>query len=60
MIACDGLWDKLSYEDAISLACMERANGHSPQEVANALCQESLQRGSLDNVTVIVLFLASP
>lgn len=56
IIACDGLWDVLSDEEAGRIA-----TGHpTPQEAADALLAEALARDTADNVTVIVVHLRSP
>eukprot|EP00727_Mastigamoeba_balamuthi_P011427 m51a1_g6907 putative protein phosphatase (804) ;mRNA; r:91920-95306 len=57
VIACDGLWDKVSYQEAIDLATEQREHGAQPAEIAKSLSTLTLERGSLDNVTIIVVFL---
>lgn len=56
IIACDGLWDKVTYDDAMQCAVSLRKSGMAPAEVAKSLAQLSLERGSVDNVTVLVVF----
>ena len=53
VIACDGLWDALTSEDAVRIA--RSASG--PSDAAKLLERTALDRGSTDNVTVIVLDL---
>lgn len=56
VVACDGLWDKVSYQEAVDLVMAHRDSGRNPEECAQALAKMSLDRGSMDNVTVIVVF----
>ena len=53
IIASDGLWDVLTSEEAVTLAL--RAGG--PDEAARRLQITATERGSTDNITVIVLDL---
>lgn len=57
IIACDGLWDKLTYEDAVEFVKQQKAQGKDPTETAQLLVKHSLDLGSLDNVTAIVVYL---
>jgi len=55
ILACDGVWDVLSSEEAAGLARAARAGGAAtPQAIAAALIHEALERGSNDNLTAIV------
>ncbi len=57
ILACDGLWDMLSDQDALDLL-MERFLADGPYETAAAaLTDAAINLGSRDNVTVIVVFL---
>lgn len=66
MLASDGLWDVLSNQEACSLArrCLRRArhrgaSRHSAAHIAaTVLTRAALDRGSRDNVTVVVIDLA--
>ncbi|KAK9842137.1 hypothetical protein WJX84_006806 [Apatococcus fuscideae] len=68
LLASDGLWDVLSNQEAISLAkrCLRRARqrGASRQSAARiaatVLTRAAVDRGSRDNVTVVVVDLAPP
>jgi len=51
VIACDGLWDVLTSEEAVAMA--RTASG--PQQAAQLLREKALAWGSTDNITVIVL-----
>jgi protein phosphatase 1L len=53
VIACDGLWDVLTSEEAIITA---RKAGQ-PEKAAELLRETALARGSSDNITVIVVDL---
>lgn len=57
VIACDGLWDKLSYEDAIDFIARARDSGKDPTETSQLLVKHALESGSLDNITAIVVYL---
>eukprot|EP01089_Gocevia_fonbrunei_P000518 TRINITY_DN10536_c0_g1_i2.p1 TRINITY_DN10536_c0_g1~~TRINITY_DN10536_c0_g1_i2.p1 ORF type:complete len:542 (-),score=74.87 TRINITY_DN10536_c0_g1_i2:84-1496(-) len=57
ILACDGLWDKLTYQDAVDLAAKWKQEGKSVGEVAKLLADEAIARHSKDNVTVVVVFL---
>ncbi len=53
VIACDGLWDVMTSEEAVRMA--RHAGG--ADDAARALEREALERGSSDNITVVVLDL---
>jgi|UniRef100_A0A914QAC6 protein phosphatase 1L len=59
ILASDGLFDVVSNEEAIQMAnSYMQAHGTSAlSKVANILCTEALRRGSLDNVSVLILKL---
>lgn len=59
ILACDGVWDVYSDQEAVDLILrLYRANGCRPVEnAAEVLVQGSLERGSTDNITVVVVFL---
>jgi len=56
IVSCDGLWDKLSYETAVEFVSQCKAQGKDPTEAAQLLVQDSLERGTLDNVTAIIVY----
>jgi len=60
IVACDGLWDRLTYQEAALFVEKQRSQGKSPTECAKALVKESLDCGTLDNVTAIVVYLTPP
>ncbi len=53
VIACDGLWDVLTSQEAVAIA----RSAAGPDEAARLLQAAALERGSTDNITVIVLDL---
>lgn len=72
ILACDGLWDVLSNEEAVTWVSqyLTRNIGGAPQNdaalkqtlnsCAQALCEYAVQRGSMDNVSVILLLFHTP
>lgn len=68
LLASDGLWEVFSNEDAISVArrCFERAAGRNASRLVatriacKVLVKAAAQRGSTDNVTVVVVDLQPP
>ncbi|KAG5493988.1 hypothetical protein JKF63_01821 [Porcisia hertigi] len=57
IIACDGLWDTMSYSEAVELATEYVASGADAKSAADQLVSEALRRGTRDNVTVIFVQL---
>ncbi len=55
LIGCDGLWDVMTYEEAIGFVKERLAQGVPPQKLSENLVKEALKRGSKDNITVLVL-----
>ena len=60
IMACDGLWDVMKYQDAINYCQRLLAAGASPEDVSKSIVQEALDRGSNDNVTVMIVALRKP
>jgi serine/threonine protein phosphatase PrpC len=57
VLACDGLWDVVSDDDATRL-CREKKDARcTATDCAHSLVQKALREGSSDNVSVIVVFL---
>jgi len=56
ILGCDGLWDTVSYDLAVKTVGDIFDRGDSPKQAAKALCDLTLSRGSLDNVSVIVVY----
>jgi len=57
VIACDGLWDKVTYEEAIEFIAKAKGEGKDPTETSQLLVKHALDSGSLDNITAIVVYL---
>ncbi|KAM4116653.1 hypothetical protein ACB094_02G067300 [Castanea mollissima] len=60
IIACDGLWDVIPSQSAVSLVRLAlRRYGGDPQQCARELVMEALRLNSSDNITVIVICLSA-
>lgn len=55
VLACDGLWDVLTYSDACDIVNKNFTLG--PDKVAKILTDTALKKGSSDNVTSVVVYL---
>ncbi|MED6141627.1 hypothetical protein PIB30_105287, partial [Stylosanthes scabra] len=51
ILASDGLWDVVPNDDAVALACTEE----EPEAAARKLTEAAFSRGSVDNITCIVV-----
>ncbi|KAG5322426.1 PPM1E phosphatase, partial [Pseudoatta argentina] len=61
MIACDGLWDYVDQRTAaLRVYRQVLQNPYDLKHVHQALLQSAKRAGSLDNITVIVVFLTPP
>jgi len=58
VIACDGLWDTVTYEQASDFV-FERLGVEEPEAISEALVNLAAQAGSSDNITVLVVVLAN-
>jgi len=56
IVACDGLWDKCTYQEAVDFVDGVRKSGNSPTEAAKLLVRKVLDAGTLDNVSVIIVY----
>lgn len=56
VVACDGLWDKITYAEAVQMVGEQRRAGLNATAIADFLTREALRRQSLDNVSAIVVF----
>lgn len=54
VMACDGVWDVVTNDEAASIVWGAVLGGAGPKEAAAALIHECLERGSSDNMTAIV------
>ncbi|KAL3508213.1 hypothetical protein ACH5RR_033595 [Cinchona calisaya] len=59
IIGCDGIWDVMSNQDAVSLVRRELRHHGDPQQCARELVHQALRMDSSDNLTVIVVCLTS-
>ena len=57
ILGCDGLWDVLSNQDVVDYITELQLNKKFNGNYAKELAEHALQKGSLDNVSVIILFL---
>jgi serine/threonine protein phosphatase PrpC len=61
IIACDGLWDVLSSQDAVNFILREAYDSNNSIKkhvnIAKRLADHAIEKGSYDNVTIIVAFL---
>eukprot|EP01065_Artemidia_motanka_P016501 TRINITY_DN20165_c0_g1_i1.p1 TRINITY_DN20165_c0_g1~~TRINITY_DN20165_c0_g1_i1.p1 ORF type:complete len:661 (+),score=200.83 TRINITY_DN20165_c0_g1_i1:112-2094(+) len=53
ILACDGIWDVLTCDQAVSLCAAQRYRG--PLSMAQALVKAALDGGSTDNCSVVVV-----
>jgi len=58
IIACDGLWDKLTYQEAVDFVKKCKDDGKDPTETAQLIVKHSLDLGSFDNVTTIIVYFS--
>jgi serine/threonine protein phosphatase PrpC len=56
IIACDGLWDALTNQQAVEYVKNLQTNGFQGN-YAKKLADHALEKGSYDNITVIIYFL---
>jgi serine/threonine protein phosphatase PrpC len=54
IIASDGLWETMANDDVVALV---KDTVKEPSMVSKRLATEAVERGSRDNITVIVVFL---
>lgn len=55
IIGCDGLWDVMSSQGAVSMARKELMLHNDPERCSRELVREALKRNTCDNLTVIVV-----
>ncbi|WCJ44734.1 Protein phosphatase 2C family protein [Euphorbia peplus] len=61
ILGCDGLWDVMSSQCAVTIARKELMLHNDPERCSRELVSEALKRNTCDNVTVIVIcFSADP
>jgi serine/threonine protein phosphatase PrpC len=57
ILACDGLWDIFSSQEAVDMVVASLKSGGSEEDAATNLVNKALQGGSRDNVTALVAVL---
>lgn len=60
IIGCDGIWDVMSSQFAVSLVRRGLRRHDDPEECAKELVNEASRLNSSDNLTAIVICLSSP
>lgn len=57
ILACDGVWDVVTHQQAVDLVIEALKQDDDPQVASKALVDEAYKRGSQDNITVVVCTL---
>lgn len=57
ILATDGLWDVLESNEAVDLVQKLVEQGLPRDQVATWIVEESIRRGTYDNVTVVIIWL---
>ncbi|XVE73504.1 hypothetical protein DITRI_Ditri11bG0123300 [Diplodiscus trichospermus] len=60
VIGCDGIWDVMSSQHAVSLVRRGLRRHDDPEQCARDLVMEALRRNTFDNLTVIVVCFSAP
>ncbi|WOH13098.1 hypothetical protein DCAR_0832607 [Daucus carota subsp. sativus] len=60
ILGCDGIWDVMSNQEAVSLVRCTLRKHDDPQECAKALVDLALRKDTSDNLTAIVICFTSP
>ncbi|CAB4264141.1 unnamed protein product [Prunus armeniaca] len=55
IMGCDGLWDVMSSQCAVTMVRKELLQHNDPERCSKALVKEALQRNTCDNLTVVVV-----
>ncbi|MBA0636212.1 hypothetical protein Godav_025278 [Gossypium davidsonii] len=55
IMGCDGLWDVMSSQCAVTMVRKELMQHNDPERCSRALVKEALQRNTCDNLTVVVV-----
>jgi len=56
-VACDGLWDVMNDQEVADVVSKQRTEGKNAEDVAKFLVDLAKEKGSKDNISVIVIFL---
>lgn len=59
IMGCDGLWDVMSSQCAVTMARKELMLHNDPERCSRELVREALKRNTCDNLTVIVVCFSS-
>ncbi|KAM7275958.1 hypothetical protein ACFE04_017824 [Oxalis oulophora] len=59
IIGCDGIWDVMSSQHAVSLVRRGLRRHNDPDQSARDLVMEALRRNTFDNLTVVVVCFSS-
>jgi integrin-linked kinase-associated serine/threonine phosphatase 2C len=57
VLACDGLYDTLEYKNVSDLLAKQLRSGKTPTQSAEALVRATVDKGTSDNVSTIVVYL---
>ena len=60
ILACDGLWDVVTDDEAVAIAAHVLQTGNNPEDAAKRLRNVAFGRGSTDNITVLIVILQTP
>ncbi|XP_047158425.1 probable protein phosphatase 2C 47 isoform X1 [Vigna umbellata] len=55
IMGCDGLWDVMSSQCAVTMVRREMMQHNDPNKCAKVLVTEALQRNTCDNLTVVIV-----
>jgi len=57
ILKSDGLWDVISYEECNALVHAKLEQNCELKSISKSLIEEAMNRGTMDNITICVLFL---
>ncbi len=57
IIACDGVFDKLSNQEAVDVVLKCKSNGQDAKQAAETLVNTALEKKTKDNVSVCIIYL---
>ncbi|CAL1398746.1 unnamed protein product [Linum trigynum] len=60
VIGCDGIWDVMSSQHAVSLVRRGLRRHDDPEQCAKDLVMEAFRRNTFDNLTAIIVCFSSP
>jgi protein phosphatase 2C family protein 2/3 len=59
ILGCDGLWDVMSSQCAVTMARKELMLHNDPERCSRELVREALKRNTCDNLTVVIVCFSS-